>query len=317
MGGSTDDKSRIRFLQQQNQRITGKKTMQIVYHIGANCTDQDRLLKSVLKNAETFAQLGVKVPGPGKYRSLIRETIQSLDGKEPAPDTREILLDAILDDDQCDRLVMSNSRFMCVHKRVLENGIFYGLAEQKLRGLANLFPKDEIEIFLGMRNPATFIPAIFGDSAIDSFSDFMHGTDPLDLRWSDLVTRIRTILPHASLTVWCNEDTPLIWARLIRELAGVDALTKITGGFDLLSAIMSADGMRAFVTYIKANPPQTEQQKRRIIAAFLEKYALEEEVEDEIDIPGWTQDTLSQLTANYEEDIYRIERVEGVNFIGP
>lgn len=28
--------------------------MQIVYHIGANCTDQDRLLKSVLKNAETL-----------------------------------------------------------------------------------------------------------------------------------------------------------------------------------------------------------------------------------------------------------------------
>lgn len=291
--------------------------MQIVYHIGANCTDQERLLKSVLKNAETFAQLGVKVPGPSKYRSLIRETIQSLDGKKPAPDTREILMDAVLDDEQCNRLVMSNSRFMCVHKRVLENGIFYGLAEQKLRGLASLFPKDEIEIFLGMRNPATFIPAIFGESAVDSFSDFMRGTDPLDLRWSDLIARIRTVLPHASLTVWCNEDTPLIWAQLIRELAGVDSMTKITGGFDLLSAIMSADGMRAFVTYLKANPPQTEQQKRRIIAAFLEKYALKEEVEDEIDIPGWTQDTLAQLTANYDDDIYRIERLEGVNFIGP
>jgi hypothetical protein len=50
--------------------------MQIVYHIGANCTDQDRLFKSVLKNADTFAALGVKVPGPGKYRSLIRYTIQ-------------------------------------------------------------------------------------------------------------------------------------------------------------------------------------------------------------------------------------------------
>jgi hypothetical protein len=49
----------------------------------------------------------------------------------------------------------------------------------------------------------------------------------------------------------------------------------------------------------------------------LEKYALEEEVEDEIDIPGWTQETLSQLTANYDEDVCRIERMAGVNFIGP
>jgi hypothetical protein len=291
--------------------------MQIVYHIGANCTDQDRLLKSVLKNAATFAEQGVKVPGPGKYRSLIRETIQSLDGKTPATDTREILLDAILDDDQCNRLVMSHSQFMCVHRRVFESGILYELAEQKLRGLQNLFPEDEIEIFLGMRNPATFIPAIFGDSPVNNFADFMRGTDPLDFRWSDLAARIRTILPRASLTIWCNEDTPLIWAQLIRELAGVDSMTKITGGFDLLGTIMSAEGMRAFVTYLKANPPQTEQQKRRIIAAFMEKYALEEEVEDEIDIPGWTQETLSQLTANYDEDIYRIERLEGVNFIAP
>ena len=291
--------------------------MQIVYHIGANCTDQDRLLKSVLKNADTFAALGIKVPGPGKYRSLIRETIQTLDGKPPAADTREILLDAILDDDQCNRLVMSHSQFMCVHRRVFEHSIFFELAEQKLRGLEDLFPDDEIEIFLGMRNPATFIPEVFGDSPMDSFPDFMRGIDPLELRWSDLIARIRSFLPRASLTVWCNEDTPLIWAQLIRELAGVDSLTKITGGFDLLSAIMSAEGMHAFVTYLKANPPQTEQQKRRIIAAFLEKYALEEEVEDEIDIPGWTQETLSQLTANYDEDVCRIERMAGVNFIGP
>ena len=81
--------------------------MQIVYHIGANCTDQDRLFKSVLKNAETFSEQGVKVPGPGKYRRLIRETIQALDGQEPASDTREILVDAILDDEQCNRVVMS------------------------------------------------------------------------------------------------------------------------------------------------------------------------------------------------------------------
>lgn len=291
--------------------------MQIVYHIGANCTDQDRLLKSVLKNADTFAEQGVKVPGPGKYRRLIRETIQTLDGAPPASDTRDVLLDAILDDEQCNRLVMSHAQFMCVHRRVFENGIFYELAEQKLTGLANLFPDDEIEIFLGLRNPATFLPAVYGENPSDSFEDFMHGVDPLDLRWSDLIARIRTILPKASLTVWCNEDTPLIWAQLIRELAGVDPLTRITGGFDLLSAIMSAEGMKKFVSYLKSHPPQTEVQKRRIIAAFLERYALDDEVEDVVDLPGWTEATVAQLTAHYDEDIYRIEAIPGVNFIAP
>lgn len=291
--------------------------MQIVYHIGANCTDQDRLLKSVLKNAETFANLGTKVPGPGKYRRLIRETIQTLGGQTPAPDTREILMDAILDDEQCNRLVMSHAQFMCVHRRVFEGGVFYALAEEKLSGLAQLFPDDEIEIFLGLRNPATFIPAVFGDSPADNFERFMHGLSPHDVRWSDLVGRIRAILPRAELTVWCNEDTPLIWAQLIRELAGVDPLTKITGGFDLLSAIISPDGMKKFVTYLRANPPQTETQKRRIIAAFLEKYAVEDEVEETVDLPGWTDETVADLTAIYDEDVMAIERMDGVTFIGP
>ena len=291
--------------------------MQIVYHIGANCTDQDRLLKSILKNAEALAQQGIKVPGPGKYRRLIRETIQALDGQDPQPDTREILIDAILDDEQCNRVVMSHAQFMCVHRRVFEGGIFYALAEDKLLGLADLFPDDEIEIFMGIRDPATFVPAVFGDSPATDFERFMHGLTPQDLRWSDLVARIRKILPNAALTVWCNEDTPLIWAQLIREMAGIDPLTKITGGFDLLSSIMSAEGMKQFVTYLRANPPQTEAQKRRIIAAFLERFALEDEVEETVDLPGWTDETVPQLTAAYDEDVYLIERMEGVNFIAP
>lgn len=152
---------------------------------------------------------------------------------------------------------------------------------------------------------------------MNEYEDFIHGMDPMDVRWSDLVARIRTILPKASLTVWCNEDTPLIWAQLIRELAGVDPLTRITGGFDLLNAIMSPEGMRRFVTYLKAHPPQTEMQKRRIIAAFLEKYALDEEIEEEIDMPGWTEATLAELTQRYDDDVERIARIPGVNFIAP
>ncbi len=291
--------------------------MQIVYHIGANCTDQDRLLKSTLKNADHFAKQGVKVPGPGKYRRLIRETIQRLDGKPPMEDSREVLLDAILDDEDCKRLVMSHSEFICIHGRVFENGIFYELAELKLGGLRDLFPNDDIEIFLSLRNPATFIPALFNEYKKGDFDQFMGGFDPMHMRWSDLITRIRTIAPKARLTVWCNEDTPLIWAQLIRELAGVDPMTRITGGFDLISAIITPDGMKRFVAYLKANPPQTEHQKRRIIAAFLERYAIEEEVEDEIDLPGWTDQTIATLTAEYDADVDRIRAMPDVTFIAP
>lgn len=301
---------------QNKNDATGHK-MQIVYHIGTNCTDQDRLLKSLLKNAESFSNQGVKVPGPGKYRRLIRETIQRLDGNPPTEDSREIMIDAILDDENCNRLVMSHAQFICIHDRVFENGVLFEQAEFKLGGLVGLFPDDEIEIFLALRNPATFIPTVFEESKKTDFTEFMSGYDPMHMRWSDLIARIRTAIPKARLTVWCNEDTPFIWAQLIRELAGIDPLTRITGGFDLVTAIMTAEGMKKFVAYLKANPPQTEQQKRRIIAAFLERYAIDEEVEDEIDLPGWTADTVEQITAQYEEDLEKIEHMDGVHFIAP
>lgn len=290
--------------------------MQIVYHIGANCTDQDRLFKSVLKNNDIFAPLGVKVPGPGKYRKLIRGTIQNLDGARLAADAPEILRDAILDDEHCRRLILSDAQFTCADHRVFEGGFFYAGAAEKIVGLSNVFG-DDVEIFLGLRNPATFIPAIFGNRPADGFADFMHGVDPMQVRWSDVITRIQHAAPGVKLTVWCNEDTPLIWAQLIRALAGVDPLTRITGGFDLLRTIISADGMTKFIAYLRANPPQTRSEKHRIIAVFMEKFALPDEVEETIDMPGWTQDTIAQLTAAYDRDVEQIEKMEGVRFIAP
>ena len=94
-------------------------------------------------------------------------------------------------------------------------------------------------------------------------------------------------------------------------------MTKISGGFDLLGQIMSAEGMKRFHSYLKSHPPRTEVQKRRIIAAFLDKYVIDDEVEEEFDLPGWTEEMVDELTELYEEDLYTIERMAGVNFIAP
>ena len=291
--------------------------MQIAFHIGANCTDGERLIKSLLKNTDAFAEQGIKVPGPSKYRKLLRETIKSLQGQVPAPDTQDVLLDAIMDDERASRLVLSQSNFLTVPARLFEGGVFYATAPLKILSLRALFPKAEFEFHLGLRNPATLVPAIFAQVTGKSAEDFMSGVDPLSLRWSDVIRRLQQAAPDVPITVWCNEDTPLIWAQLIREISGVDPLTKISGGFDLLSAIMSEEGMKRFLSYLRSHPPQTEIQKRRIIAAFLDKYALEDEIEEEVDMPGWDEALVDRMTELYEEDIYGIERMPGVTFIAP
>lgn len=291
--------------------------MEIAFHIGANCTDEDRLLKSLLKNNDLLSAYGVKIPGPGKYRRLLRETIQNLKGAPPAPDTGGILLDAILDDENANRVVMSNSNFVCIANRLFEHGVFYEQVEAKVRALTALFPDTQIDLFLGLRNPATFVPNAFKNSKADTLPQFLNGFDPALLRWSDVIRRIRYAAPNCRLTVWCNEDTPIIWAELIRAMAGVDANTTITGGYDLLSAIMSDEGMNRFMNYMKSHPPKTEEHKRKVIMAFLDKYALTEAIEEDIDVPGITAELVAEMSASYDADVTFISQMEDVRLILP
>ena len=61
----------------------------------------------------------------------------------------------------------------------------------------------------------------------------------------------------------------------------------------------------------------TEMQKRRVISAFLDKFALEEEVEEEVDLAGWDDDLMDDMTDVYDEDMLEVQRIPGVTLIAP
>jgi len=289
--------------------------MDIVFHIGANCTDDDRLLKSLLKNGDNFASQGIKVPGPGKYRRLIRETIQGLNGSAPPENTRAIILDEILDGDRPNRLILSNPNFICIPNRIFDNGVFYDQAEAKVRALLQLFPNDTIELCLALRDPATFVPAVFAKSKAPNFDAYMKGFHPEMIRWSDVVKRIRRAAPQTQLTVWCNEDTPYLWPTLLRTLSALPHDATINGGYDLLSMIMSEEGMTRMLAYMRSHPPRSEAQRNKVITAFLNKYVIADEVEETIDIPGFSADNIARLSQLYDEDVAAIRAMGDVDFI--
>ncbi|MDX1780534.1 MAG: hypothetical protein R3256_04360, partial [Thalassovita sp.] len=92
---------------------------------------------------------------------------------------------------------------------------------------------------------------------------------------------------------------------------------KIIGGFDLLTEIMSKEGMKRFRGYLKEHPDMNEIQKRRVITAFLDKYVIEDEVEEEVDLPGWSEALVDEMTEIYDEDVLEISRLPGVHMIAP
>ena len=289
--------------------------MEIVFHIGANCTDGEKLIRSLALNTDALAAQGIAVPNPTRYRRLLRETMEALGGNPPGPGTRESLLSSILDDQGSRRLVMSNPTFICLPNRVFEGGEFYGVAAIKLRALRSLFPLDSIQLHMAIRNPATFVPALWEQVKRVNFSTFMGGMQPTSILWSEVVALIRRTLPEVPLTVWCNEDTPLIWAEIMRRLTGTAATQSMKGEYDLLMSIMSAEGMGRFLKYLGSHPPQTDAQTRRVIAAFLDKYVLADEIEEEVDLPGWDEALVARMTEIYEADIQRIAADKKVTFI--
>lgn len=292
--------------------------MQIVLHVGAHFTDEGRLLKSLGKNRDLLAERGISLPKPRSYRTNIRNILNDANSVR-GPEAREAILLGMIDKSVAspDRIVLSNDNFFCVPRLAVRANQYYPNGDERLADLCNLFHGDDIEIFLSIRNPATYLPALLEGTPETTTDELTDGLVATALRWSEMVQRVRDTLPNVSLTVWCNEDTPLIWDQILRELSGLEATQALDGGDDLLSEIMSPEGLSRYADYLAARPGLTEMQRRRVIAAFLDKFALEEELEEELDFPGWTEEYIDALTEIYDEDVYEISRIPGVTLITP
>jgi hypothetical protein len=293
--------------------------MRIIIHAGVHCTDDDKLLKTLIRNADRFKDGGTAVPGPGRYRALLSDTLNSLGDAKPSPSARDVLMDAILTEnaDQVQRMILSHENLFCTSKWMLSGGLYYRNADARLLALSELFNGDELQLCIALRNPANLLPAVFKTSKHENIGAMLGGINPLHLRWSELIERIRTALPDMPITVWCNEDTPLIWGEVIRHIAGVPATSRIAGAFDLLTEIMQPEGMRRFRAYLAENPDLNEAQRRRAMMAFLGKYARDDLIEEELDIPGWDDEFIETLTALYDEDLELISTMDGVTLIEP
>ncbi len=291
--------------------------MQIVLHAGAHYTDEGRLLSSLKKNRDLLNERGIALPAPRTYRNQIRDTLGNMKKSLLPTDHRGALLSGMIGDAKPDRMILTNDHFFGVPRLVVRNNMLLASAPERLGHLSSLFYGEELELFISIRNPATFLPALVRASPRHSVEEVLGNSDPTQLRWSDMILNVREAVPDMPVTIWCNEDTPLIWEEVLREMAGLEPNTPIQGGTDLLQSIMSDEGMKRLNAFLDDHPGLTEIQKRRVYAAFLDKFALEDEIEEELDLPGWTASMVDNMTDAYDEDVFRIERIPGVTLIHP
>jgi hypothetical protein len=290
--------------------------MRIVCHLGVHCTDEERLLRCLLRNCGTLAEQGIAIPGPARYRALLHDTLAALKGETATGDTQTRVLEQIMDRAEARRLVLSCDSFLAFPPGALRSSL-YPDGPERLRALTRVLPEADCEFFLAVRNPATFVPALLGTQPGRSYHETMTGIDPMALRWSDLIGRIVALNPAVPLTVWCDEDTPLLWPELLQSLSGHADGTILDGADDFLATLMPPDGMTRMRSSLARHPLASGTERREIITDFLGKFALPERLETEIDLPGWTEDYVAALSDAYDRDAARIAAMPDITFLQP
>ncbi len=291
--------------------------MEIAFHLGLHKTDEDRLVRCLMRNRAVLAGQGVAVPGPGQYRQQLRKLAHEMRDQPTNAATQEALLDGILDEDAIGRVVFSWDGFLSLPQWVVTNGRLYHAAGERVALLRRLFPAAEVSVHLAIRNPASFLPAVARLDTTGTVEREILAGDPTSLRWSSMLSRIVQAAPDVPVTVWCDEDTPLLWAEVLRDVAGHSPETVLDGWLGWYWDLVTPKGHEAMRRWFAANPPENDLHRRKMLSALLARFARPEVLEADAPLPGWDDDTVEALNAGYEQDLDLIATMPGVTLLEP
>ncbi|AGT09208.1 hypothetical protein [Paracoccus aminophilus] len=291
--------------------------MQIVYHCGVHGTDQDGLLKTLFQNRDWLSKNGIEAVSRSRHRGIFEKALGSLAGGPATREMEEMMLDAILENDNTHRVICSLPGFLGLPHRVISPNGLLETSGDKMAALANLFPNAEVEFFLALKNPATLVPYAIQNMPEKDYVRAMNGVPPETLRWGPAIQRMLRRIGDKRLVVWCHEDTPLIWPEVVRRIATMPGDVALKAGLQVLGDLLQPEGIHMIRDEMSKQERMTIATRREIFAAALQKYAITDKIEVEIDLPGWTQDLIDLMTEQYDEDVAEIAALPGVEFIAP
>ncbi|RJK98655.1 hypothetical protein D3P06_15590 [Paracoccus aestuarii] len=291
--------------------------MQMVFHLGVHCTDGDRLLKTLLNNRAALQKAGTEIVTPNRHRGLFDEALKSLNGGSATPEMEQIMLDAMLESDDPSRVVMSTPTFMGAPGRAVGRDGLYPQIGMRAAALARLFPSARTEFFVAIRNPATLISEVLPMFGGKGYPDLMQGCHPTQLRWRDAAQRLMRAAQGRRVVMWCHEDVPLIWPEVVRLAGALPPEAPLSGGLLYMHDLLGDAGIARLRDAMAGRDRMDIAQRRQLYAQVLEAHALPGMLDQEIALPGWSQDLVDEVTAHYRSDVAEIAVMPGVEFLLP
>ncbi|CUX81898.1 MAG: hypothetical protein HLUCCA05_03160 [Roseibaca calidilacus] len=291
--------------------------MDIALHMGAHLTDDGRLRSTLEKNQPLLHSVGIEVPEAAQFRTSILDAIKSHAQHGLDPDAGEMLLDSIVTSDTTERLVLSTARFLAPLPSAVRRAQLCPMAEPRVKALRALFGEHNVSLFLSIRNPASFIPALLG-AVNDEQANIIRGDlEPTALRWSDLVRTIRDQFPEAPITIWCDEDTPFLWEDVLHAVSGYAGPEPLAHVYDWFDTVLVDGGAAKLAEYMENAPPMDRNQRQRVIAAFLDKFCDEAKIDVDVSTTGWSEDMVDLLSELYDDDVATLGAMDGVTLLQP
>jgi hypothetical protein len=287
--------------------------MQIAFHIGVHCTDDERLLRSLLRSRGQLAPRGVTVPLPSRYRTLLRDTAVKLNGQVASPDTAALIAEEIADEGAT-RIVLGWENFAGFPNWAIRGGL-YPAAAERLRAFRNIFPGSGFEVFMAIRNPAALAQGLVPKLRDMTVDQFLAAFDPEALSWSTVVAGLRRMVPDAPVTIWCDEDAPVLWPDILRAIADLPDDIVPDAADARVADIMRPEGFQRLQAYLSDKGHLPPARRRKVVLTFLEKFALAEHLTMDIDLPGWTPALVDRMTEAYHADMVRIAAIDGVRLL--
>lgn len=295
--------------------------MEITFHLGVHATD-DGALQSVLRqNAPLLARQGIAVPGSDSYHGLLRLSARGFAGQAP-PDRaeRSALLAALAlrapGQPVAEKLVLSFESYLGFAQDAVAPPDFYPAARTRARVLGQIFAGQKLHLAMALRNPATLLPVLSQRRVARELAPLDLAPEAVPL-WSGLVQALQGALPQARLTLWCDEDAPVIWHRILREIAGCDEATDLEGALAWPARWLTAtpDGAQRLQAWFETHRPARDESRAQALRDWLAREAGLHSVE--AGLPGWSAADIDAVSATYDEDCAKIAQMPGVNFLLP
>lgn len=291
--------------------------MDIRIYIGAHKTASKHLINTLTLNNEQLEDEGIVFFNrPGRAMRHIIGAIKKIRGGVDKAEATGEMLQALTDGSDAKRLLIVNPDIIGNLSRPFGKELFYPGADKPINKLLDVFENHELRLYASVRNPATFIPSCYAETALNAslspYTDYINDINITNLKWSSFIHRIQDEHTSVPLTVWRFEDYPYIWRDVAQAFAGLSNGQNLLGKTDRINAGLTLNGAHLLCRYIAKYGIGDGDNMETIKKIYLERFPSSP---NEIVGPGWPAETVGMLTHNYDDDWYYIERMDGVQTI--